>query len=70
MLKKMFWMNEVGLLKIEIWKSGYRDSVSHSILRVQERTGSAIESGSRNFIQKGLGWEGTSIQQQSEHLVN
>ena len=49
-LKAMLWMDKVDLLKIEMWKSGNKDSVSHSKLRVQERIGSTIESGSRNFI--------------------
>ena len=50
MLKAMLWMDKVDLLKIEMWKSGNKDSVSHSKLRVQERIGSTIESGSRNFM--------------------
>ena len=51
MLKTMLWMDKVDFLKIEIWKSGNKDSVSPSKLRVRERTGSTIESGLRNFIQ-------------------
>jgi hypothetical protein len=47
-LKKMLWMDKVDLLKIEM--SDNKDSVSHSKLRVRERIGSTIESGSRNFI--------------------